>query len=106
MIKSGVYCFKLFSQVSDVAHGPLVHCMFDIYLIHNIAYNNVCVSKKTNFFFQEILLAQRKTPQWVQLSITYGNYNVVGEIRQMNAALFDHFQNVEMDLKYSKHCTL
>lgn len=62
--------------------------------------------KKPIFFPQEILLAQRKTPRWVQLSITYGNYNVVGENRQMNAALFDHFQNVEMDLKYLKHCTL
>ncbi|XP_078314181.1 alanine--tRNA ligase, cytoplasmic-like isoform X2 [Crassostrea virginica] len=26
---------------------------------------------------KEILLAQRKTPRWVQLSITYGNYNVI-----------------------------
>ena len=77
---------------------PMGSCsLFDMYLIHNIAYNYVCMSPK-NIFFQEILLAQRKTPRWVQLSITYGNYNVVGENRQMNAALFDHLQNVEMDL--------
>ena len=48
--------------------------------------------KKPIFFPQEILLAQRKTPRWVQLSITYGNYNVVGENRQMNAALFYLFK--------------
>ena len=50
-----VYWFKLVSQVSDMAHGPLVFCSFALSIIHNVK-NNIFFSSKFPIWVYKIQL--------------------------------------------------